>query len=196
MTERKGTIERVTAETQISVSIDLDGTGASRIDTGIGFFDHMLAHLAKHSLCDLVVKCKGDLQVDAHHTVEDVGIAIGKAIAEAIGDKAGILRYGSAVIPMDEALVMTALDTSGRGSLVYGLDLEKEMIGAFDSELTPEFFKALVNNAGINAHIKQLDGSNAHHVVEAAFKSFARALRQAISADPRVNGIPSTKGSL
>jgi len=196
MTERKGTIERVTAETQISVSIDLDGTGASRIDTGIGFFDHMLAHLAKHSLCDLVVKCKGDLQVDAHHTVEDVGIAIGKAIAEAIGDKAGILRYGSAVIPMDEALVMTVLDTSGRGSLVYGLDLEKEMIGAFDSELTPEFFKALVNNAGINAHIKQLDGSNAHHVVEAAFKSFARALRQAISADPRVNGIPSTKGSL
>lgn len=196
MTERKGTIERVTAETQISVSIDLDGTGASRIDTGIGFFDHMLAHLAKHSLCDLVVKCKGDLQVDAHHTVEDVGIAIGKAIAEAIGDKAGILRYGSAVIPMDEALVMTALDTSGRGSLVYGLDLEKEMIGAFDSELTPEFFKALVNNAGINAHIKQLDGSNAHHVVEAAFKSFARALRQAISADPRVKGVPSTKGSL
>ena len=196
MTERKGTIERVTAETQISVSIDLDGTGASRIDTGIGFFDHMLAHLAKHSLCDLVVKCKGDLQVDAHHTVEDVGIAIGKAIAEAIGDKAGILRYGSAVIPMDEALVMTALDTSGRGSLVYGLDLEKEMIGAFDSELTPEFFKALVSNAGINAHIKQLDGSNAHHVVEAAFKSFARALRQAVSADARVKGIPSTKGFL
>lgn len=196
MTERKGTIERVTAETQISVSIDLDGTGASRIDTGIGFFDHMLAHLAKHSLCDLVVKCKGDLQVDAHHTVEDVGIAIGKAIAEAIGDKAGILRYGSAVIPMDEALVMTALDASGRGSLVYGLDLEKEMIGAFDSELTPEFFKALVSNAGINAHIKQLDGSNAHHVVEAAFKSFARALRQAVSADARVKGIPSTKGFL
>lgn len=196
MAARKAVIERKTAETQISVSIDLDGTGTNQIDTGIGFFDHMLTHLAKHSLCDLVVECKGDLRVDAHHTVEDVGITIGKAIAEAVGNKAGIQRYGSAVVPMDEALVLTALDISGRGSLVYGIDLEKEMIGAFDSELTPEFFKALVNNAGINAHVKQLDGSNAHHIVEAAFKSFARALRQAVSADPRAPGIPSTKGTL
>jgi len=196
MAIRKAAIGRTTAETEISVSIDLDGTGANQIDTGIGFFDHMLTHLAKHSLCDLVVKCKGDLRVDAHHTVEDVGIGIGQAIAEAIADKAGIARYGSAMIPMDDALVLTALDISGRGSLTYQLDVEKEMIGAFDAELTPEFFKALVNNAGINAHIKQLNGSNAHHVVEAAFKSFARALRQAISLDPRVHGIPSTKGSL
>ncbi|MEN6357645.1 MAG: imidazoleglycerol-phosphate dehydratase HisB [Armatimonadota bacterium] len=196
MGDRKADIERKTKETQISVSINLDGTGESTVDTGIGFFDHMLTHLAKHSLCNLVVKCKGDLEVDAHHTVEDVGISIGKAIARAVGDKAGIVRYGSSVVPMDEALVMTALDLSGRGGLVYGLQIEKEMIGAFDSELTPEFFKALVNNAGINAHIRQLDGSNAHHIVEAAFKSFARALREALSADDRVKGIPSTKGIL
>ncbi|MCE5323916.1 imidazoleglycerol-phosphate dehydratase HisB [bacterium] len=196
MSDRKADIERKTKETQISVSVNLDGTGESTIDTGIGFFDHMLTHLAKHSLCDMIIKCKGDLDVDAHHTVEDVGIAIGKAIARAVGDKAGIVRYGSSVVPMDDALVMTALDLSGRCGLVYGLAIKKEMIGAFDSELTPEFFKALVNNAGINAHIRQLDGSNAHHIVEAAFKSFARALREAISADDRVTGIPSTKGTL
>lgn len=196
MAARKANIERKTKETQIKVSIDLEGSGESTIDTGIGFFDHMLTHLAKHSLCDLIVKCKGDLEVDAHHTVEDVGISIGKAIAHAVGDKAGIVRYGSSIVPMDEALVMTALDLSGRGELVYGLQMEKEMIGAFDSELTLEFFKALVNNAGINAHIRQLDGSNAHHIVEAAFKSFARALREALSADDRVKGIPSTKGTL
>jgi imidazoleglycerol-phosphate dehydratase len=196
MADRKADIERKTRETQVSVSINLDGSGESTIDTGIGFFDHMLTHLAKHSLCDLVVKCKGDLEVDAHHTVEDVGMSIGKAIARAVGDKAGIVRYGSSVVPMDEALVMTALDLGGRGGLVYGLQIEKEMIGAFDSELTPEFFKALVNNAGINAHIRQLDGSNAHHIVEAAFKSFARALREAVSSDDRINGIPSTKGTL
>lgn len=196
MPDRKATIERKTRETQIAVTIDLDGTGESKIDTGIGFFDHMLTHLAKHSLCDLSIDCKGDLQVDAHHTVEDVGIALGQAFAKAIGDKAGIDRYGSATVPMDEALVMTALDVSGRGSLYYGLELRKEMIGAFDSELTPEFFRALVTNAGINAHIRQLDGQNAHHIVEAAFKSFARALRQAIEKDPRIEGVPSTKGTL
>ena len=193
---RTASIERNTKETQIRIELNLDGTGTSEIETGIGFFDHMLTHLAKHGLIDLRVQCKGDLDVDAHHTVEDVGISIGKVIAEAVGDKSGMVRYGTSVTPMDEALVMTALDISGRGSLVYGLTISKEMVGAFDSELTPEFFKALCVNAGINAHIRQLDGSNAHHVIEAAFKSFARALRQAVAIDPRIQGVPSTKGTL
>lgn len=193
---RVSTIERKTRETEITVVINLDGVGRSEISTGIGFFDHMLTHLAKHSLCDLEVSCKGDLEVDAHHTVEDVGIALGKVLAEALGDKAGIARYGSAVVPMDEALVMASLDISGRGSLHYGLDLSKEMIGTFDSELTPEFFTALAANSGINLHINQLAGRNAHHVVEAAFKAVARALRQATTFDDRIHGIPSTKGVL
>lgn len=196
MADRIAKLERKTAETRISITLNLDGSGVSKIDTGIGFFDHMLTHLSKHSLMDLEIVCKGDLEVDAHHTVEDVGISIGKAIAEAVGDKSGIKRYGSAIIPMDEALVLAAIDISGRGSLEYGLELEKEMIGSFDSDLTSEFFKALVNNAGINAHIKQFDGSNAHHIAEAAFKAFARALRAAVSFDERVQGVPSTKGSL
>jgi len=193
---RKASVERKTKETEISVAINLDGTGECQVETGIGFFDHMLTHLAKHSLCDLAIKCKGDLAIDAHHTVEDVGIVLGQAIAQALGNKAGITRYGSAIVPMDEALVMTAMDISGRGSLVWGLKVKKEMIGTFDSELAPEFFKALAANAGINVHIRQLDGSNAHHIVEAAFKSFARALRQAVELDERVRGIPSTKGTL
>jgi imidazoleglycerol-phosphate dehydratase len=193
---RTASIERNTKETQIKIEIDLDGTGTSEIETGIGFFDHMLTHLAKHGLLDLRVHCKGDLEVDAHHTVEDVGIAIGKTIAQAVGDKAGLVRYGSSVVPMDEALVMTALDISGRGSLAYGVNIAKEMVGSFDSELAPEFFKSVCANAGINAHIRQLDGSNAHHVIEAAFKSFARALREAVSIDPKIQGVPSTKGTL
>ena len=156
----------------------------------------MLTHLAKHSLCDLEVSCKGDLQVDAHHTVEDVGIAIGKAISQALGDKSGIVRYGSSVVPMDDALVMTALDISGRGSLVYGIDIAKEMVGEFDTELAPEFFKAVAVNSGINVHIRWLDGANAHHIIEAAFKSLARALREAVATDPKAKGIPSTKGEL
>lgn len=196
MADRKASIERNTKETRIKVELDLDGTGVSEIETGIGFFDHMLTHLSKHGLIDLMVKCKGDLQVDAHHTVEDVGIAIGRCISEAVGDKAGMMRYGSATIPMDEALVMTALDISGRGSLVYCTTIKKEMVGSFDSELAPEFFKSLCVNAGINAHIRQLDGGNAHHVIEAAFKSFARSLKDAVATDPRITGIPSTKGTL
>jgi len=196
MADRKASIERNTKETQIKVELDLDGTGASEIETGIGFFDHMLTHLAKHGLLDLQVRCKGDLEVDAHHTVEDVGIAIGKAIARAVGDKAGLVRYGSSIVPMDDALVMTALDISGRGSLAYGVSVAKEIVGSFDSELAPEFFKSVCVNAGINAHIRQFDGSNAHHVIEAAFKSFARALREAVSIDPRIHGVPSTKGTL
>ena len=193
---RADCIERNTNETQIRIDLNLDGSGLSDIETGIGFFDHMLTHLAKHSLMDLSVKCKGDLEVDAHHTVEDIGIAIGKLIATCVGDKAGMVRYGSAVVPMDESLVMTALDISGRGCLVYGLEIDKEMVGQFDTELTQEFFKSLCNNAGINAHIRQLDGGNAHHIIEAAFKSFARALREAISIDPKIQGVPSTKGTL
>lgn len=196
MGERSSEIKRKTRETQIQVRIDLDGTGDSTISTGIGFFDHMLTHLAKHGLLNLEINCTGDLEVDAHHTVEDAGICIGQALAEALGDKVGITRYGSAIAPMDEVLVMSALDLSGRGSLVYRVDIGKEMLGAFDTELVPEFFKALCANAGINAHIRLLEGGNAHHVVEAAFKSFARALRQAISPDPRVSGVPSTKGTL
>lgn len=196
MGERSAVVERRTRETQIRVRVDLDGAGESSVSTGIGFFDHMLTHLARHGLLNIEVSCTGDLEVDAHHTVEDVGISIGQAVAQAAGDKAGISRYGSAVVPMDEALVMTALDFSGRGSLTYRLDIKKEMVGAFDTELTPEFFRAVCANAGINAHIRQLEGGNAHHVVEAAFKSFARALRQAITLDPRVADIPSTKGVL
>lgn len=196
MVERIASIERNTKETQITVRINLDGTGESKIITGVGFFDHMLTHLAKHSMCDLYVECKGDLEVDAHHTVEDVGIAIGQVIAQAVGDKSGINRYGSSIVPMDEALVMTALDISGRGLLVYGLDMQSWMVGEFDTELTPEFFRAVAHNAGMNVHIKQMDGSNAHHIIEAAFKSFARALRQAFEKDERQIGIPSTKGTL
>lgn len=196
MPDRKAQFERKTRETHIRVSVNLDGSGESAIDTQVGFFDHMLTHLAKHSLCDLEVVCRGDLDVDAHHTVEDVGIAIGKAIGEAVGDKSGLVRYGSSVVPMDEALVMTALDISGRGSLTYSVSVRKEMVGAFDTELAPEFFKALATNAGINVHIRQLDGANAHHVIEAAFKSFARALREAVTRDQRITGVPSTKGTL
>lgn len=193
---RIASIKRDTNETQIAVELNLDGSGKSDISTGVGFFDHMLTLLAKHGLLDIKVQCVGDLEVDAHHTVEDVGIALGKTIAEAVGDKAGMTRYGSSVVPMDEALVMTALDISGRGSLEYGLAVTRETVGKFDTELAEEFFKSVCANAGINAHIRQLAGSNAHHVIEAAFKSFARALRTAVSIDPRVKGVPSTKGTL
>lgn len=193
---RNASIERKTKETHITVRIDLDGTGESKVDTGIGFFDHMLNHLARHSLCDIEVSCRGDLHVDSHHTVEDVGIVLGQAIAQAVGDKAGIRRYGWAVVPMDEALIMTALDLSGRGSLYYEVELSKETIGTFDCELTQEFFKAVAVNAGINLHIRKLAGTNAHHIVEAIFKSFAQALRSAIARDERVMDVPSTKGVL
>ena len=196
MANRQANIDTKTRETQIHVEVDLDGTGESRVDTGIGFFEHMLNHLAKHSLCDIIVDCKGDLEVDAHHTVEDVGIAIGKAIGKALGDKAGLVRYGHAVVPMDEALVMTALDISGRGSLVYDVEVSKEKVGQFDTELAPEFFKALALNAGINCHIRSLSTGNAHHVIEATFKSFARALQQALAISDKVTGVPSTKGTL
>jgi imidazoleglycerol-phosphate dehydratase len=193
---RIAALERKTRETEIRICIDLDGRGEATVQTGVGFFDHMLTHLAKHSLCDIEISCSGDLHVDAHHTVEDVGIVLGRAFAQALGDKAGIRRYGFAAVPMDEALVVTALDISGRGALYYDVSLAKEKIGTFDCELAEEFFKAVAANAGINAHIRKLAGSNAHHIVEASFKSFARALREAISQDERVQDVPSTKGVL
>ncbi|MFQ3548145.1 MAG: imidazoleglycerol-phosphate dehydratase HisB [Armatimonadota bacterium] len=189
-------IKRKTKETDISIELNIDGTGQTSIDTGVGFFDHMLTLFGRHSLFNLSITCKGDLDVDAHHTVEDVGICLGNAISKAIIDKAGIKRYGTFFVPMDEALVMCSLDFSGRGMLVIDMNPGKENIGNFDTELCPEFFRALAHNAGINLHIKQLNGSNAHHIIEAAFKACARAMRQALEIDEKEIGIPSTKGML
>ncbi|MDY2625247.1 MAG: imidazoleglycerol-phosphate dehydratase HisB [Coriobacteriales bacterium] len=194
---RTAHVERQTAETQIEVSLNLDGTGAVEVDTGIGFFDHMLSALGRHSLIDLSVKAAGDLEVDGHHTVEDTGIVIGQALREALGDKAGIHRYGSAVTPMDEALVLCALDISGRGAAFDELQVSQQMLGSFDTDLAREFFIALAANAGITLHLRQLAGRNAHHVLEGAFKALAQALRQAVELDPRRAGeVPSTKGTL
>jgi imidazoleglycerol-phosphate dehydratase len=193
---RKASITRQTAETAITLALDLDGSGATSAQTGVPFFDHMLDAFGRHATFDLAVKAKGDLEVDAHHTVEDVGIVLGQAIAEALGDKAGITRFGSAAIAMDEALVLSAIDVSGRGQLHYSVDLPIEMIGTFDTTLAKEFFIAVAANAGITLHIRSLCGDNSHHIVEAAFKSAARALREAVALDERVAGVPSTKGSL
>ena len=193
---RKATIERKTAETEITVSLDLDGKGISNIDTGIGFFDHMLTAFSKHSFIDLEVKVKGDLKVDGHHSVEDTGIVLGTAIKEALGDKKGIKRYGSFMLPMDETLVMCAVDLCGRP--YYSSDLEFTMpkIGELDSELIREFFYAVSYSAAMNLHLKQLDGSNNHHIAEAAFKAFAKAMAEAVSIDPRIEGTLSTKGTI
>ncbi len=189
--------ERKTGETDIFVALNLDGNGSSKISTGVGFLDHMLTLFAKHGAFDLEVKCKGDTYVDDHHSVEDIGIALGQAFKEALGDKKGIRRYGSMILPMDEALILTAVDISGRSFLVYNLDIPAEKIGTFDTELTEEFFIAFANNAGIDLHIKQLDGKNSHHIIEGAFKSAARSLRTAVSVDPaHSDEIPSTKGVL
>ena len=194
---RTAHVERQTAETQIEVSLNLDGTGAVEVDTGIGFFDHMLSALGRHSLIDLSVKAAGDLEVDGHHTVEDTGIVIGQALREALGDKAGIHRYGSAITPMDAALVLCALDISGRGAAFDELQVSQQMLGSFDTDLAREFFIALAANAGITLHLRQLAGRNAHHVLEGAFKALAQALRQAVELDPRRAGeVPSTKGTL
>ena len=194
---RKAELSRSTAETEITVALDLDGSGARDCRTGVGFFDHMLDQLARHSLIDMTVAAKGDLQIDDHHTVEDVGIALGKALAQALGDKAGIRRYGSCLLPMDDALVRAALDLSGRPFLVWKLDLPTSKIGTFDTELVREFFTALAMNAGMTLHVERLVGVNSHHVTEAAFKAVARALREAVEPDPRGAGaVPSTKGSL
>ena len=194
---RTAEIVRKTAETDISVSIELDGTGSYEMDTGIGFFDHMLDQLARHALIDMHVKAVGDLHIDDHHTVEDVGIALGQALTQALGDKRGIRRYGACLLPMDDALVRTALDLSGRPYLVWNVLLPTPKIGTFDTELVREFFQALATHGGITLHIDALHGFNSHHIAEAAFKSVARALREAVETDPRKSdAIPSTKGAL
>lgn len=194
---RKASITRDTAETKITVELDLDGTGIYDNATGVGFFDHMLDQLARHAMIDMTVRCAGDRHIDDHHSVEDVGIALGQALAEAVGDKAGINRYGACLLPMDDALVRAALDISARPYLVWNVDLPTAKIGTFDSELVREFFQAFSTHGGLTLHVDALHGINSHHIAEAAFKSVARALRMALEADPRAEGkIPSTKGSL
>lgn len=194
---RKAKITRKTAETDINVEINLDGTGRYDNQTGVGFFDHMLDQLARHSLIDMTVCCSGDLHIDDHHTVEDVGIALGQALGQALGDKKGINRYGSCLLPMDDALVRAALDLSGRPFLVWNLEMPTPRIGTFDTELVREFFQAFSTHGGITLHVDALHGFNSHHIAEAAFKSVARALRDALETDPRkADAIPSTKGAL
>ena len=194
---RRATSTRKTTETDISVELNLDGIGAYDNQTGVGFFDHMLDQLSRHALIDMTVRCSGDLHIDDHHTVEDVGIAIGQALTQAIGDKRGIARYGACLLPMDDALVRAALDLSGRPFLVWNVALPTAKIGTFDTELVREFFQALSTHAGITLHVDMLHGLNSHHIAEATFKSVARALRMALEADPRsASVIPSTKGAL
>lgn len=194
---RQSTIARKTAETDISVQLDLDGRGTAKIETGVGFLDHMLTLFARHGGFDLTVAAKGDPYVDDHHTVEDVGIALGQAFAKALGDCRGICRYGDITLPMDEALILAAVDVSGRAYLAYGLEIAVEKIGTFDTELLEEFFRAFAMNAGLTLHLRQLAGKNGHHIAEGAFKAAARALRKAVAADARFAGeIPSTKGVL
>ena len=196
-TDRTAEVSRNTAETRITVRLNLDGTGQSSLHTGIGFFDHMLEQIARHGLIDLEVHAEGDLHIDGHHTVEDVGITIGQAFARAVGDKKGIRRYGHAYVPLDEALSRVVVDLSGRPGLVLNIPFTSGMIGGFDTQLTHEFFQGFVNHAGATLHIDNLRGVNAHHQCETAFKAFARALRAAVERDPRSAGtIPSTKGSL
>jgi len=196
MSNRIATINRKTNETEIKLSIDLDGDGESEIVTGIGFFDHMLTQIARHGLLHLSIQASGDLHIDDHHTVEDVGIALGTAIKEAIGDKRGITRYGHAIVPMDEALVLVALDFSGRGLFTPDLTFTSNKIGTFDVQLVEEFFQAVAANAGITLHIRQITGSNSHHIAEGAFKAFGRSLATAVAVNPRITGIPSSKGTL
>src|SRR2546423_8131817 len=193
---RTATIDRKTAETQIQVELDLDGSGQSRIATGVGFFDHMLTLLAKHAAIDLKIDAQGDLHVDQHHTVEDVGIAFGQALKQALGDKAGIRRYGHFTLPMEETLCTTAIDLSGRYAFVFNAPFKSPKIGDFDTELVEDFFQALAANALCNMHVLAHYGRNSHHIAEAIFKSAARALRVAVEADPRMTGVPSTKGTL
>ncbi len=193
---RVGQVSRRTAETDITLSVNLDGAGRHEVATGVAFLDHMLAQLAKHGLLDLTVAAGGDVEVDYHHTVEDVGICLGRALRQAVGDGSGVRRFGHAYAPMDEALVLVAIDISGRGSAEVMLDLPTDKIGTFDTELVREFMRALAANAGMTIHVRQLAGINSHHIVEAAFKSLALALREALTADPRRPGVPSTKGTL
>jgi len=195
--DRKAEVTRNTTETQIRVAINLDGTGVAKLATGIGFFDHMLDQIARHGLIDLEIDAKGDLHIDGHHTVEDVGITLGQAMAKAVGDKKGLRRYGHAYVPLDEALSRVVIDFSGRPGLHMRVDFKSGMIGALDTQLVYEFFQGFSNHAGVTLHIDNLHGDNAHHQCETIFKAFARALRMALEIDPRASGvIPSTKGSL
>ncbi|MEW6646777.1 MAG: imidazoleglycerol-phosphate dehydratase HisB [Pseudomonadota bacterium] len=197
MSERRATVTRETLETRIEVSVDLDGSGSGRFETGVPFLDHMLDQVARHGLIDLVVKAQGDLHIDAHHTVEDIGITLGQAFARAVGDKKGIRRYGHAYVPLDEALSRVVVDFSGRPGLEFQVDFPRARIGEFDVDLFLEFFQGFVNHAQVTLHIDSLRGRNAHHIAETVFKAFGRALRMALEADPRMQGItPSTKGSL
>ena len=194
---RTASASRKTAETIIELALDLDGTGASDVSTGVGFFDHMLCALSRHSLVDLDLHVEGDTWVDDHHTVEDTGIVLGQALREALGDKRGIRRFGSCMVPLDEALVMAAVDISGRGELFWDVPISAQKVGTFDTELGHEFFAGLARDAGIPLHLRLVCGENAHHILEATFKAAARALREAVEPDPRMAGtIPSTKGSL
>ena len=193
---RSAEVQRKTLETEIRVRLDLDGSGKSRLATGVGFFDHMLDQIARHGLIDLDIEAKGDLHIDAHHTIEDVGITLGQALAQALGDKKGLTRYGHAYVPLDEALARVVVDLSGRPGLVFEVPFTRPTVGEFDVDLVREFFQGLVNHAAITVHIDCLRGDNSHHQAETVFKAFARALRTAITADPRAAGVPSTKGSL
>ena len=194
---RQAEITRKTAETQIEVRVNLDGTGVYDNQTGVGFFDHMLDQLSRHSLIDMTIRAKGDLHIDDHHTVEDTGIAIGQALTQALGDKRGIRRYGSFLLAMDDAQVRTALDLSARPFLIWNVDFPTQKIGTFDTELVREFFQALSTHGGITLHVDRLHGFNSHHIAEAAFKAVARAMREAVEPDPRMAGVlPSTKGAL
>lgn len=193
---RTANIRRETAETTIDLTLNLDGSGTHTLATGVGFFDHMLTHLAKHGLFDMTVQCRGDLHVDSHHTVEDVGICVGKCLSQALGDKSGIRRYGSATVPMDETLVTAAVDLSGRPCLVWRADVPNELLGTFHSSLAAEFWRAVSSAGAFNLHVVLHHGQNTHHIVESIFKATARALRQATELDARASGIPSTKGVL
>lgn len=194
---RTAQISRTTAETAITLSLNLDGSGASDVQSGVGFLDHMLTLFAKHGRFDLVLSCKGDTNVDDHHSTEDIGIALGEAFGSALGDKRGVVRYGSELLPMDESLVICAIDLSGRSCLRYSAQIPSQKIGSFDTELIQEFFLAFTRKAGLTLHLRQLDGENSHHIAEAMFKAFARALSQAVKIDPQYQDeIPSTKGLL
>ena len=194
---RTSGIKRTTAETDIALSLNLDGTGKSTVKTGVGFLDHMLTLFAAHGKFDLTVTCQGDTDVDDHHSAEDIGICLGKAFVEALGEKRGITRYGSFLLPMDEALIQTAVDISGRSCLCYGLEIPTQKIGSFDTELVEEFFLAFVRNCRMALHIQQLDGENSHHIIEGMFKAFGRVMRSAVSIDPKFSQeVPSTKGVL
>jgi imidazoleglycerol-phosphate dehydratase len=193
---RTAELHRATAETRIRLSLNLDGTGRAEVATGVGFFDHMLTHLARHGLFDLTVQAEGDLHIDAHHTVEDVGICFGQALKQALGDKAGIRRYGDATVPMDETLVTAAVDLSGRPFLVWRAAVPNELLGTFQAQLGEEFWRAVSSAGALNLHVVLHHGHNTHHILEAVFKATARALRQAVELDPRGSGVPSTKGVL